>query len=183
MSLMPRPLFFGLLLMLSAGLAHAEKGAFTVTGEPDVAFKGKAVGMKLVGRTKDLTCKDQGQKLVFEVNLDSLKTGIELRDKHMTEKYLETAKYPKATLTLDKSQLVLPASGNQKGDLKAKLKIRGTTKEVPVTYEIRATKAGYTIKATMPVNYKDFGIEVPSYMGVTVKPDLDVEVAFQAKGA
>lgn len=183
MSRMPRPLLFGLMLMLSAGLARADKGAFQVTGEPDVAFKGKAVGMKIEGRTKDLTCKDDGQRLVFEVNLDSLKTGIELRDKHMTEKYLETGKYPKATLTLDKSQLVLPASGNQKGKLKAKLKIRNTSKEVPVKYEIRATKSGYQIKATMEVDYRDYGIEVPSYLGVTVKPDLDVEVAFQAKGA
>lgn len=176
-----RPLFLGLLLLLVAGTAQAR--GFKVTGAPEVAFKGKAVGMNLVGKTQDLTARDDGKKLIFEVQLDTLKTGIELRDRHMTEKYLETAKYPKATLTLDKSQLVLPASGNQKGELKATLRIRGKTKEVPVRYEVRASKAGYTIKATMPVNYKDFGIEVPSYMGVTVRPDLDVEVAFQAQGA
>src|SRR5690606_27948511 len=128
-------------------------------------------------------CTDDGTRLVFQVKLDTLKTGIELRDKHMTEKYLETGKYPKASLILDKAKLVLPASGSQKGKTTGILKLHGKSKEVPVEFEIKGNQGSYAVKATMKVNYKDFGIDVPSYMGVTVKPDLDVEVAFTAKDA
>ena len=37
----------------------------------------------------------------FVVGLDDLKTGIELRDKHMKEKYLETPKWKDAFFDLD----------------------------------------------------------------------------------
>lgn len=180
MSLLRTPLFF-VVALLAASVVHA--GPFKVSGPAEVTFHGKAVGLKLVGTTQELACTDEGTRLVFDVKLDTLKTGIELRDRHMTEKYLETAKFPKATLTLDKATLVLPASGTQKGKTTGVLKLHGKSKEVPVSFEIKGNQGSYAVKATMKVNYKDFGIEVPTYMGVTVKPDLDVEVAFTAKDA
>ncbi len=180
MSKLRTPLFLVAALM-AANVAQA--GPFKVSGPAEVSFHGKAVGMKLVGTTKELACTDEGTRLVFDVKLDTLKTGIELRDKHMTEKYLETAKFPKATLTLDKAKLVLPASGAQKGKTTGILRMRGKSKEVPIDFEIRGNQGTYDVKATMKVNYRDFDIDVPSYMGVTVKPDLDVEVAFKAKDA
>ena len=38
----------------------------------------------------------------------SLDTGIDLRNKHMREKYLEVQKYPNAVLTVDRSTLHFP---------------------------------------------------------------------------
>lgn len=180
MSMLRTPLFF-VAALLAASVAQA--GPFQLAGPAQVEFRGKAVGMKLVGTTQDLSCTDDGTRLVFDVKLDTLKTGIELRDKHMTENYLETAKFPKATLTIDKAKLVLPASGAQKGKATGILKMRGKSKEVPIAFEITGNQGRYNVKATMKVNYKDYDIEVPNYMGVTVKPDLDVEVAFTAKDA
>ncbi|MBM3215731.1 YceI family protein [Candidatus Poribacteria bacterium] len=42
----------------------------------------------------------------FEVDLDSIDTGNGLRNRHMREQYLETAKFPRASLTLEKIERV-----------------------------------------------------------------------------
>lgn len=170
-----------LALLLCATLAQA--GQLKLSGPADVAFEGKAVGVKLVGKTQDLALKDDGKTLTFVVKLDTLKTGIDLRDRHMREKYLETAKYPTATLVVDKSKLVLPESGSQKGETKGKLTLHGKTHEVPVTYNVQRVGEGYKVKAAFPTDYRDFGIEKPGYAGVTVQPKINVEVAFSAQDA
>ncbi len=36
-------------------------------------------------------------------------------------------------------------------------------------------------RATCAINLKDFGIEVPSYFGVTVQPDIDASATFTAE--
>jgi hypothetical protein len=45
--------------------------------------------------------------------LESLDTGIDLRTKHMKEKYLETQKFPLATLKLKKLELPEPFTGQK----------------------------------------------------------------------
>ena len=171
----PKPM---LVLLLGASIAQA--GSFLVTGPADVSFRGKAVGLNLVGKSDDLSLLDDGTSLVFDVKLDTFKTGIELRDRHMTEKYLETGKFPKATLKLDKAKLTLPASGSQKGKTTGLLTVRGKTKEVPVTYEVKREAGLYKVKANLPMDYRDYDIAVPSYAGVTVKPELTIEVMQRA---
>ena len=44
----------------------------------------------------------KGLKASFALDLASLKTGIEKRDEHMRDNFLETSKYPTAMLTIDK---------------------------------------------------------------------------------
>jgi polyisoprenoid-binding protein YceI len=63
----------------------------------------------------------------LKVPLETLKTGISLRDEHMRDKYLETTKFPYATLTLGRGQ-------NGKGS--GKLKIRDIEKEVSGEYRL-----------------------------------------------
>jgi hypothetical protein len=44
----------------------------------------------------------------------------------------------------------------------------------------RATRKGnaYEVKGDLKVDFREFGIEIPSYLGATVKPPVDVNVAF-----
>ena len=61
------------------------------------------------------------------------------------------------------------------------MKIHGQSKPVTVHYE--ATRDGdvITVKGAARVNMAEFGIKPPSYLGVGVKPEVDVNVSFQAK--
>ena len=36
----------------------------------------------------------------------------------------------------------------------------------------------YDVKGDLKVDFREFGIEIPSYLGATVKPPVDVNVAF-----
>ena len=40
--------------------------------------------------------------------------------------------------------------------------------------------AAYAVAGGFKINIKDFGIEQPSYMGLTVKPEVDVAASFNA---
>src|SRR5689334_20340766 len=105
-------------LLLSAKLAVAETGlSADVKLTPAGSFTAK---------TKDVTgfATLKGDKVSAEnivAKVKDLKTGIALRDKHATEKYLEVAKYP---------ELVLISASGQGGKGKGKVRMRGVEKEI-----------------------------------------------------
>jgi polyisoprenoid-binding protein YceI len=135
-------------------------------------------GMRFGGQSKDLAVQEDDTAIVVAVKLDSLETGISLRDKHMRDKYLEVQKYPQAKLRVERSALQFPApDGDASADAKGQLDLHGQSH--PVTFHYTAKRgADYAVSGKMRVNMKDFGIEVPSYLGVTVKPDVDIDVTF-----
>ena len=55
-------------------------------------------------------------------------------------------------------------------------------KSKPITFHYTAKRDGnvFHVNGTIHVNIVDFGIEIPSYLGVSVKPDVDVTVRFDA---
>ena len=102
------------------------------------------------------------QKVV--IPLSTLATGIELRDKHMKDKYLEVGKFPDAEL--------IEATGKG-GQGRGKLKIRGIEKEVTGTYQVIG---GKELEAKFPIKLSDFKIDGIRYMGVGVKDEANVTV-------
>lgn len=173
-------LFAGLLLTPLA--AYAALGSASGVGVKFVA-KGPA-GVSIVGQSNQLSVTDDGQQLTIVVPLAPLKTGIDLRDRHMKEKYLEVPKYPNAELRVDRKALVLPAAG-QKAEKSAsgELKLHGKAKRETVQYTATHDATGYAVSGTMHINMKDYGVEVPSYLGVTVKPEVDISVQFHVTGS
>ncbi len=169
-----------LLVAVTASVVADAK--LTRTGAPQVAFHANATaGMKLVGTTSELDVDDRGAEIVIKVPLRNLTTGIALRDHHMRDKYLQVGTYPDAVLTVPRSALQLPAGdGTSSGDATGAMAIHGRTKDVRFHYTV--TRAGGTYRASgaTHLDIRDFGIAVPSYLGVTVKPDIDVDVQFAA---
>jgi polyisoprenoid-binding protein YceI len=152
-------------------------------GDATATFNGKGPGgFKLEGKTNELSIKDDGQTVTYVVPLASLKTGIDLRDRHMREKYLQTDKYPDAVLVVPWSGIRLPESGQAVTQtVTGQMSLHGRTKDVPVTYTVRKKGDVYETTGRVPLNIKDFGIDIPSYLGVTVKPDIETSVAFSFK--
>ena len=139
-------------------------------------------GMRIVGTSSDLSISDDAQNVAVTVPLGNLKTGIELRDHHMRDKYLEVGKYPNAELVVPKSAIHYP-SGSQtsSGDATGTMKLHGKTKSVSFHYIARGDGGTTHVGGTVHLDMRDFGIDVPSYLGVTVKPEVDVEVKFGAQ--
>ena len=152
----------------------------TRKGAAEATFTGKGpAGFKLEGKTAELLLAAKGESVVISVPLGKLDTGIELRNQHMREKYLEVAKYPNAELQLARAAITLPAEGKSvEGKAKGTMTLHGKSQPVDFAYQIKREGNVYNVKGKVPLNLKAFAIDIPSYLGVTVKPDIETAVAF-----
>lgn len=158
--------------------------ALSSPSDAHVSFEAAGpAGMKIDGNTPELTVGDNAGNIVITVPLGNLTTGIGLRDHHMKEKYLEVQKYPATTLTIPRSALKFPQSGQEaESDVNGTLQLHGQPRPVSVHYSAKGDGAGYGVRGRFHVNMNDFGITVPVYLGVTVKPDVDVNASFHVAG-
>ena len=159
--------------------AHAK---LAKVGKSTVVFAAKGTGgMTIVGTTPELMIRDDGKTLRVTVPLANLTTGIALRDRHMREKYLHVGQYPVAELSVERAQLKPPASGSVSGDASGLMKIHGKSKKLTFHYSGKKNGSAIQVTATARLDLRDYGIEVPSFLGVTVKPEIDLTVTFDAK--
>lgn len=154
----------------------------TKQGDATVKFQATGpAGFKMEGTTHDLAVNEDAGKLAFAVKLATVKSGIDLRDKHMCEKYLHCDKYPEAKLVVDKSALKLPDAGAESaGSAPGQLTIHGQTKPVTVAYKVKRDGNSYNVHASTHIKYTEFGVEQAGYGPVSVKPDVDIVVDFKA---
>lgn len=158
-------------ILLSALVAEAKLAR---SGDAQVSFRASGPGgLAIVGTTPELTVAEAGDDVIVTVPLRSLDTKIELRNKHMREKYLEVAKYPNAELRVAKAA-VQASSGKATGQLT----IHGQTKPVTFSYATKPASAATDVTSSFRIDILEFGIEKPTYAGIGVRPEVDVTVAF-----
>ena len=122
-----------------------------------------------IARTQSLTLRgvqSKGDLIAIEeisFPVDSLRTGIELRDHHMSQKYFESRKFPIASL---KS---VQAKG---GSFRGRLVVHGVERGVEGTYE----RQGPEVRARFKTSLSAFSIAQASYMGVGVEDEVEVVV-------
>jgi polyisoprenoid-binding protein YceI len=164
------------LLTVAAAEAKLARG-----GPASVTFTAAGPGgMKIVGTTTDLDVADDGQNVTISVPLANLTTGISLRDQHMKEKYLQVQSFPTATLRVARSAVQVAPGATAEADIPGTMTIHGHDHPVTVHFKARSSGANVDVDGATHVNMKDYAIEVPSYLGVTVKPDVDLAVHFVA---
>jgi polyisoprenoid-binding protein YceI len=167
-----------------ASVSVAAYAALSAPKDAHVGFQASGpAGLKIEGTTSDLNVAETEGNIVIDVPLANLSTGIALRDHHMKEKYLEVPKYPSATLVVARAALKLPAAGaSSEADAPATLKLHGQGRPVTVHYVAKGDGSGFAIDGKFRVKMDEFGITVPSYLGVTVKPDVNVNATFHVAG-
>lgn len=149
-------LMLGVLIL--AQPAMATEVVVDVNLSPAGSFKAKTDKIKgVVKKTADGFVADQ-----ILVSSKSLKTGIELRDKHTLER-LQADKFPVISL-------VKAEGKNGKGS--GVIKIMGIEKNIQGTYSVK----GKDIIAVFPLKLSDFKITGIRYMGVGVKDEVKVTV-------
>ncbi len=165
-------------------VSAAAYAAISAPKDAHVGFQATGpAGLKIEGTTGDLNVAEADGNIVVDVPLANLSTGIALRDHHMKEKYLEVPKYPSATLVVSRAALKLPAAGaTTEADVPGTLKLHGQGRPVTVHYDAKGDGAGFAVNGKFRVKMDEFGISVPSYLGVTVKPDVTVTASFHVAG-
>lgn len=172
-------IFKFLSLMLATHLANATIYIFKPElGTVSFTAKGKPALIKIHGKGQGFQGKIQEEngilngELKFE--LKTLKTGIELRDEHLHEKYLQTNKFPQATLKIQKLEKILPES---KRPFEGLLTLHGV--EQPVTGEISTSADNKTVTASFMISLSKFAIDIPSFQGLTVAEEVEVNIETQ----
>jgi polyisoprenoid-binding protein YceI len=147
-----------------------------------VASTSATGGLKIQAQTAELRLDESPTGVVtIVIPLANLDTGIALRNRHLREKYLQVDKYPTAVLTVARSALEFPAPGaNVTRSAPGMLTLHGVTKPVMFTYTAQRAGAEYAVHGSVHVNINDFGVPTPSFLGVSVKPDTEVALAFVA---
>jgi polyisoprenoid-binding protein YceI len=149
----------------------ASSVVWTAVGNPGfLEIKGE--GAKLSGEV--VLAPDASFLGVFTVALTEVKTGIALRDEHMHGKYLETAKFPTASLKLKEG---FKGSGKWCGDLT----VKGVTKPVCGDGKVETLGAGKKADLKFTMKVADYPIGIPTYLGVTMAETVDVAVAVVVK--
>lgn len=163
-------------LLALASFALVAAAALGKSGTSDAGFHALGpAGFKIDGTTSELGLADDGTTVTITVPLAKVKTRLELCDKHYKE-LLEVDKYPTATLKVPRASLKLG-----EGDVKGSLTLHGQTKDVNVHYEAKKSGDTYDVKGRSRLNINNFGMKTPTYLGVAVKPDVDIYANFQAK--
>ncbi|MGH8003477.1 MAG: YceI family protein [Limisphaerales bacterium] len=127
----------------------------------------------------------------FEVDLTSVKTGIEMRDQHMREGYLHTDSFPKAVFKLAKitkaDKKALADGQPVQIDAQGELTIHGVTKPVTVSGTVTYLKESEQTQARLPgdllhidvgtpILLSDFKVERPQFVILKVNDKVELHV-------
>jgi len=145
-------------LCLTSGFVMAA-GKCEISGH---AIKG-TLDFTIAGCVIEGKPKIEGGKVSGEFTVDATKLDGGVRSTHMHEKYLETAKFPKATLKLDP----MPEAG---GAFTGNLTLHGIEKRIMGTAD--KSSIGYGFK--FEINRKEFGIAEVSYKDILIGDSLTV---------
>ena len=115
----------------------------------------------------------------ISVDLQTLQTGIGLRDRHMRDNYLEVGKGPDfSKATLEGIQI---EKLNGKSTFRGTLVLHGERRPVTGSAEVQQQgDGGYRVQAEFPVRVTDFNIAKPTYLGVGVQEEVKIKIALTA---
>ncbi len=152
---------------------------FRAIGWPS-ALKIHGVGIAPKGLLTVLDLKLTG---TASFTLDSLDTGIKMRNEHMKKKYLETEKYPQAQFTFTK--MILPDTLKQENinieklPFEGTLSLHGVDKIISGLANIERKINQVQVTASFGFKISDFSIPKPGFAGITMADDVTVQVEFK----
>lgn len=146
------------------------KVTFLAKGRPAlISIKGEGEGLS--GHLKESKGVLRG---AISFRLDSLKTGIDLRDEHLKQKYLEIGKFPEATLHVE--DLKIPENLDRPFEFKAVLELHGVKQTVAGSVSVSKDLDDLNLTGSFQLKLTQFLIETPSFQGVAVAEDVQVNI-------
>ena len=119
----------------------------------------------------------------FYLDLNTLETGISLRDKHMRKNYLETDKYPFAEFTGKFQTLKTPSNTWQEVLVVGEFKVHGVTKQLSIKGRMKQEGQDLIIEAAWKLKLSDYNIEIPSVVFYELNDEQKIELKMTLKPA
>ena len=168
-----------LFLLLNSLLAQAaiyklssEQGRviFMAKGKPAlITIKGEGEGVSAKLVEKNLILNG-----VISFQLKSLKTGIELRDDHLKNKYLEVGKFPTALLTIN--DLKIPTDLKSEINFTGTLNLHGVDQSIEGLARFQSESKTQLLIADFKIRLSQFKIEIPNFKGITVAEEVQIKI-------
>jgi polyisoprenoid-binding protein YceI len=118
-------------------------------------------------------------EIVFRVLIKSFRFEKALMEEHFNENYMESEKYPKATLTGKITNLPavrFSSPGVYEVEVEGDLTIHGTTKKVKEKGTIEAAKESITASSKFIVDPEDYNIKIPNVARNNIAKTIEVTV-------
>jgi len=189
MSLKIRKAFvLGVIGVVGVASASRAADAYKVSGAEVVVVCPLTVGGSFEARTKSVSgevaasAADPGSVSgALRVDLQTLETGIAVRDRHMRENYLEVEKGPEfAVATFDQIRIEKLAG---KSTFKGTLLLHGQRQEVTGVADLQQRDGRIRVQAQFPIRVSAFQIPKPTYLGVGVRDEIQIKVVLTAEPA
>jgi len=127
----------------------------------------------------------ENNEAVWQLQMQSFTFKRALMQEHFNESYMESEKYPKATLKAKIEGVrdwTKPAT--YKGALKGQMEIHGVKKDLSIPATITVNKDGsVTVESEFRVRTSDYGIKVPTLVVMKVAEVVTVTVKSTLKNA
>lgn len=166
-----------LLLVLAA--APAQAAEYRVGPGSELGFTAKITASSFAAKSSAVSgtlswdpATGQLGSGVVVLKASGLETGMETRDEHLREKYLEAEKFPEVRFEAVPQTIALQPGAPVK--LRGAFVIKGVRKEaeLPLTIE-RNDAAGITLTARFPLDITHYGIPQPKFAVVKMETVID----------
>jgi polyisoprenoid-binding protein YceI len=184
--------FFFSVLALAEG---AEKGTLDLSkAKSNVEFLavGHPSALKIKGTT--VNSDEPTLKGTFKITptnisgtatyrLERLDTGIDLRTRHMKEKYLEVEKHPEGQFELTKLPGKFTEASFKEKDVpfEGVLSLHGVKKPIKGLAQVQKKDDELNLDLSFKTKVSDFNITEASFMGITMADEVTVKVAVEGK--
>ncbi|MEZ4776698.1 MAG: YceI family protein [Bacteroidia bacterium] len=118
-------------------------------------------------------------EIVFAVLMKSFQFEKALMQEHFNEKYVESAKFPKATFKgkiANLEEINFAKDGSYKTKVNGSLTIHGVTKEVSTEGLIVVADGKVSSSAKFPVAVADYDIKIPGVVKDNIAQEIEVTV-------
>ena len=176
---------FAIALMTVAAAPAGASDAYKVSSGEVTVMCPLTVGGSFEAKTKNLSgdvtpaSGEQGAaRGALKVELQTLETGISIRDRHMKDNYLEVAKGPEFATAIIDDIRVEKLQG--KTVFSGMLSLHGQKRKVTGAAELQEKDGKIRVQAQFPVKVSEFEIPAPTYLGVGVRDEIQVKVSLLA---
>jgi polyisoprenoid-binding protein YceI len=174
----------GLVATGAATRVHAAE-SYRISGGEVTVLCPLTVGGSFEAKTKTLSgeiapAADQSGAVsgTLKVELQTLETGIGIRDRHMRNNYLEVEKGPGfSTATIDDIRV---EKLDGKTTFTGVLTLHGQKKKVSGAADLQQRDGRIKVQAQFALKVSDFEIPAPTYLGVGVRDEIQIKVALTA---
>ena len=172
-------------LVPAAGVARAGD-AYRVNGAEVVVVCPLTVGGSFEAKTKsvrgEVTADSANPGSVdgaLRVDLQTLETGIAIRDRHMRETYLEVEKGGDFAVATVEQLHVDKLDG--KTTFTGTLVLHGQRREIAGTADLQRKNGAIRVQAQFPIKVSEYQISKPTYLGVGVRDEIQIKVTLTAE--